>query len=60
MPQLSDKVLTERLKELESLEIIKRNVYAETPVRIEYTLTEKGIAFKKVLSEVQIWATTWL
>jgi DNA-binding HxlR family transcriptional regulator len=60
IPQLSDRILVERFKELESEGIIKRNVYPETPVRIEYQLTDKGIALKNVMDEVQKWADTWI
>lgn len=60
IPQLSDKILAERFKELEAEGIIQRNVYPETPVRIEYQLTDKGIALKSVMDEVQKWAETWI
>jgi DNA-binding HxlR family transcriptional regulator len=39
---VSDRMLSERLKELEHEGIVERRVYAETPVRIEYRLTAKG------------------
>jgi DNA-binding HxlR family transcriptional regulator len=42
IPGLSDRLLSERLKELESCGIVERRVFAEMPVRIEYTLTGKG------------------
>jgi DNA-binding HxlR family transcriptional regulator len=45
---------------LEAGGIIERRVYPETPVRIEYQLTEKGKALKNVLIEVQKWADTWV
>lgn len=60
IPELSDRVLTERFKELEQLGIVKRNVYAEIPVRIEYTLTEKGIELEAIMNEVQKWASKWI
>jgi DNA-binding HxlR family transcriptional regulator len=60
IPQLSDRILAERFKELEAEGIIKRNVYPETPVRIEYQLTDKGAALKDVMNEVQKWAGTWI
>lgn len=60
IPQLSDRVLAERFKELEAEGIIERKVYPETPVRIEYQLSGKGIALKSVLDEVQKWAETWV
>jgi DNA-binding HxlR family transcriptional regulator len=60
IPGLSDRMLSERLKELEAEGIISRTVIPETPVRIEYHLTEKGAALGRVLSELTEWADTWL
>lgn len=60
IPQISGKMLASRIKELEQQQIIKRNVYAETPVRIEYELTEKGLAMKPILDAIQKWANSWL
>lgn len=60
IPELSDKMLTERFKELELNGIVKRNVYAETPVRIEYELTEKGKDLEKVMDSIQNWASKWI
>ncbi|WP_456272002.1 winged helix-turn-helix transcriptional regulator [Bacillus sp. AK031] len=60
IPGISQKVLTERLKELEEEGIIKRVVFNEKPVRIEYCLTEMGKELKPVLEEVQIWAAKWM
>lgn len=58
IPSMSDRMLSERFKELEAAEIITRHVYPETPVRIEYELTAKGKALKPVMEEVQKWADT--
>ncbi|MBM7586332.1 DNA-binding HxlR family transcriptional regulator [Bacillus pakistanensis] len=60
IPNISQKMLSERLKELEGIGVIKRYVYPETPVRIQYGLTEKGLALKGVLEEVQDWAEDWM
>ncbi|MFC7394492.1 winged helix-turn-helix transcriptional regulator [Scopulibacillus cellulosilyticus] len=60
IPQLSDRVLTERFKELEKLQVVRRNVYPETPVRIEYELTEKGKELQSVMDAVQDWAEKWI
>ena len=46
---ISPKVLTERLRELEKLEILKRRIVSEYPIRIEYNLTDLGRAFEPVL-----------
>ena len=60
IPNVSAKVLTERFKELEKQGLIVRNVYPETPVRIEYELTEKGRALEPALDEIQKWAEQWV
>lgn len=57
---LSGKVLSERLKYLETEGIVKRNVYPEIPVRIEYTLTEKGRSLKPIMDEIGKWSQTWI
>lgn len=60
IPGMSDRMITERFKELEEAGIVKRNVYPEKPVRIEYELTEKGKALSPVMDEVQNWANNWV
>jgi DNA-binding HxlR family transcriptional regulator len=60
IPELSDRMLAERLKELEAAGLVSREVYPETPVRIVYSLTEKGRAFKPVLDAVHEWADRWV
>lgn len=60
IPGLSDRLLSERLKELEAEGIVTRTVIPETPVRIEYHLTEKGRALGSVIEAVSAWADSWL
>jgi len=60
IPGLHDRLLSERLKELEAEDIIVRRVYPETPVRIEYELTAKGRDLERVVAEVQRWANRWV
>ena len=60
IPHMSDRMLVERLKELEEAGIVKRNVYPETPVRIEYELTERGKSLEPVIKEIQQWGEKWL
>jgi DNA-binding HxlR family transcriptional regulator len=59
IPGLSGRMLTERLKELEFEGLIHREVFPETPVRIEYSLTEKGNALRPALIAINRWADTW-
>jgi DNA-binding HxlR family transcriptional regulator len=51
-PQLSSKVLSLRLKELENYGIIEKRIVSKTPVLIEYGLTQKGKALNKILYEM--------
>ncbi|MGN7454496.1 winged helix-turn-helix transcriptional regulator [Paenibacillus pasadenensis] len=60
IPEMSDKMLTDRMKELETSQIVTRNVYPEMPVRIEYELTEKGRHLKPVIESIQDWGEDWL
>ena len=59
IPGISDRLLSERLKELECEGIIERKVLPTTPVRIEYSLSEKGLALGDVVRAVNDWATEW-
>jgi DNA-binding HxlR family transcriptional regulator len=59
IPAMSDRMLSERFKELETAGIVIRHVYPETPVRIEYELTEKGRSLQPVMDELQSWAESW-
>jgi DNA-binding HxlR family transcriptional regulator len=56
VPDVSDRLLSERLKELEAEGIVLRSVYDETPVRVEYSLTEKGEALGPVLRSLKSWS----
>ncbi|MBD8006080.1 winged helix-turn-helix transcriptional regulator [Bacillus norwichensis] len=57
---ISARVLSERLKDLEKEGIVKRQVYPQTPVRIEYSLTEKGMALEPIMNEIASWAEQWV
>ena len=60
IPGLSDRLLSERLKELEAEGIVERRVLPDTPVRIEYHLTPKGEALAGVVQAASAWAEEWL
>jgi DNA-binding HxlR family transcriptional regulator len=57
---ISGRLLSERLKDLEQEGIVRREVFPETPVRIEYSLTEKGLAIEPLLREVEKWSQEWI
>jgi DNA-binding HxlR family transcriptional regulator len=60
VPDLSDRLLSERMKELEAEGIVSRRVVDETPVRVEYALTVKGQALEPAVRALKLWARTWL
>lgn len=55
IPRITSKVLSNELKTLEEHKLIKRTVYDDYPVRIEYSLTEYASTLEKVVNELQIW-----
>ncbi|TDA70067.1 MAG: transcriptional regulator [Clostridia bacterium] len=60
MPTASDRILSERLKELETAGVVQRKVYDEWPVRIEYELTQKGRDLESVVEAIQRWAEKYV
>lgn len=57
---VSGRLLSERLKELEDEGIVSRHVYPEVPVRVEYSLTDKGVALEPVIREIEKWSQAWI
>src|SRR5690242_20379584 len=57
---LSDRVLSDRLRELEMEGIIERIVYPQIPVRVEYRLTDKGRDLQPVVEAIHHWAEEWI
>ena len=60
VPELSDRLLSERMKELEAHGVVARTVVPGPPVRVEYGLTEMGRELEPALSELKAWARRWL
>jgi len=60
VPGLSDRLLTERLRELEREGIVVRTVHDERPVRVTYTLTESGESLGPILHQISDWAERWV
>jgi DNA-binding HxlR family transcriptional regulator len=60
VPDLSDRLLSERLKELEAEAIVERTVIDDIPVRVEYSLTDKGEALQPAVRALKSWANAWL
>jgi DNA-binding HxlR family transcriptional regulator len=60
IPGISDRLLSERLKDLEAEGIVERQVIPTTPVRVVYRLTDKGRSLADVLAAIATWGHTWL
>jgi len=60
IPQISDRLLSMRLKELEAGGLVARRVWDDAPVRVEYELTPKGKALGPTVTELRRWAREWL
>ena len=60
VPDLSDRLLSERLKELETEGMVERHVLEGIPVRVQYVLTDKGMALGPALGSLKSWARVWL
>ena len=56
---LSDRLLSQRLQELEETGVVERRVYDTRPVLVEYALTKKGTALRDVVVAIQLWADQW-
>ncbi|MHB8573224.1 MAG: winged helix-turn-helix transcriptional regulator [Candidatus Dormibacteria bacterium] len=60
VPGISDRLLTERLRELEAEGLVTRNVLPGPPVGVEYALTEKALELQPVVNAIASWAERWV
>ncbi|HEU4748399.1 MAG TPA: helix-turn-helix domain-containing protein [Gemmatimonadaceae bacterium] len=60
IPDITDRMLSERLRSLEAEGLVTRRVIPESPVRVEYELTEKGRSLEPALNEIGSWAERWI
>ena len=60
IPDITDRMLSERLQELEEEGLVERTVVPETPVRVEYSLTKKGRALAEPISAIANWAEKYI
>jgi DNA-binding HxlR family transcriptional regulator len=60
IPEITDRMLSERLQELEHEGIVERTVVPEMPVRVEYELTRKGRALATAMDAIAYWADKWV
>ena len=59
VPGLSDRLLSQRLRELEEERLVQREVEPGTPVRVTYSLTDVGTELSPAISELKAWAKRW-
>ena len=60
IPEISDRMLSMRLKELEAEGVVARSVAPTQPVTVSYELTEKGRSLETIITEAERWANEWL
>jgi DNA-binding HxlR family transcriptional regulator len=60
IPEITDRMLSERLQELEEEGLVERTVVPDTPVRVEYALTKKGKALGEAIDSIARWAERYL
>ena len=60
IPDITDRMLSERLQQLEEEGILDRIVVPEAPVRVEYALTAKGRSLANAIDAISAWATEWI
>jgi DNA-binding HxlR family transcriptional regulator len=60
IPDITDRMLSDRLQELEEEGIVDRTVVPATPVRVEYALTKKGRALSSPIEAITEWAHKWV
>jgi len=60
IPDITDRMLSERLRSLEGEKLVRRVVTPESPVRVEYELTPKGHELQNALREIGSWAERWI
>ena len=60
IPDITDRMLSERLQELEQEGIVERTVVPDTPVRVEYALTKKGRSLASAIDAIADWAHRWI
>ena len=59
LPEISNTVLSDRLKEMEKEGLISKKVYAEIPLRVEYSLTRQAKELEDVLEILGKWVSKW-
>lgn len=56
---ISQKVLTDTLRSMESDGLVVRTVYSETPIRVEYSLSELGCSMRPIIQSLEAWGLSY-
>lgn len=59
IPQISNTVLSERLRDLEEHGLITKKIYAQVPIRVEYSITKQTHDLGKILKQLDNWVVQW-
>lgn len=59
IPQISNTVLSERLRDLEEHGLITKKIYAQVPIRVEYSITKQTRDLGKILKQLDNWVVQW-
>ena len=59
IPQISNTVLSERLRDLEEQGLITKKIYAQVPMRVEYSITKQTRDLGKILKQLDSWVIKW-
>ena len=57
MPDITQRMLTKQLRELETHQLVTRTIYPEVPPRVEYSITEYGQSLEPVIQHLHSWGT---
>lgn len=60
IPGITQSILTKQLRQLEEAQIVQRTVYPEVPPKVEYSLTDLGLKFNRVLDEIEVWGQLYM
>ncbi len=60
IPDITQRMLTKQLRELEADKIIKRKIYPEIPPKVEYSMTDFGLTLKPVIKSLQEWGMKYI
>lgn len=60
IPNITQRMLTKQLRDLENFDIVERKVYAQVPPKVEYSLTEHGEQLRPILDALEIWAREYM